>query len=241
MIGLGGAEFRLPVLVAVLGYAPHAAVPINLTVSFVTLLTAVATRWIAGAIPEVAPFLLEIASLTTGAVVFAYLGSGVLHRLSRQALSRTILVLLLGIGLLLIVEGLTGAITGPWVAGSTLARCMVGVGLGVGVGLVSSLLGVAGGELLIPIFVYAFGAPIKTAGMAGMLVSIPTVATGLWRYYRIGSLSLASVALLGLMALGSIIGAVGGAAMAPYAPAEGLKIGLGLILIWSAWRAFREA
>jgi hypothetical protein len=34
LIGLGGAEFRLPVLVAALRFAPRDAVPINLAASF---------------------------------------------------------------------------------------------------------------------------------------------------------------------------------------------------------------
>ncbi|MBM4073988.1 MAG: sulfite exporter TauE/SafE family protein, partial [Planctomycetes bacterium] len=37
LIGLGGAEFRLPVLVGLLGMTPKAAVPMNLVVSLVTL------------------------------------------------------------------------------------------------------------------------------------------------------------------------------------------------------------
>jgi uncharacterized membrane protein YfcA len=51
--------------------------------------------------------------------------------------------------------------------------------------LVSSLLGVAGGELIIPTLV--FGADIKTAGTASLLISLPTVAVGVLRHRRLGS------------------------------------------------------
>ena len=61
-------------------------------------------------------------------------------------------------------------------------RLVAGVLFGLAIGLVSSLLGVAGGELIIPTMVFAFGADIKTAGTASLLISLPTVAVGVLRY-----------------------------------------------------------
>jgi uncharacterized membrane protein YfcA len=53
-----------------------------------------------------------------------------------------------------------------------------GTVVGIGVGLVSSILGVAGGELLIPILIFLFEVDIKTAGSASIVISflivIPT-------------------------------------------------------------------
>ncbi len=40
LIGLGGAEFRLPALVGVLKFAPRQAVPVNLVSSFAVLAAA---------------------------------------------------------------------------------------------------------------------------------------------------------------------------------------------------------
>ena len=37
LIGLGGAEFRLPVLVGLLGHGARGAVPLNLAISLVTI------------------------------------------------------------------------------------------------------------------------------------------------------------------------------------------------------------
>ena len=112
--------------------------------------------------------------------------------------------------------------------------------LGLGIGLVSSLLGVAGGELIIPSFVFAFGAPIKVAGSLSLLVSIPTVLIGMARYARRGGYR-DRAALRGTvapMAVGSIIGAViGGLLVGLVSPAT-LKLVLGVILIGSAVRVF---
>jgi uncharacterized membrane protein YfcA len=44
LIGLGGGEFRLPVLVAILGFTPHAAVPMNVVVRLVALAASLVTR-----------------------------------------------------------------------------------------------------------------------------------------------------------------------------------------------------
>ena len=43
-IALGGAEFRLPVLVGTLGHAPRRAVPLNLAVSIVTIAASLVIR-----------------------------------------------------------------------------------------------------------------------------------------------------------------------------------------------------
>jgi uncharacterized protein len=37
LVGLGGGEFRLPVLMYVVGYSARTAVPLNLAVSLITL------------------------------------------------------------------------------------------------------------------------------------------------------------------------------------------------------------
>jgi uncharacterized membrane protein YfcA len=115
------------------------------------------------------------------------------------------------------------------------------VHFGLCVGLVSSLLGVAGGELIIPTLVFAFDACIKTAGMASLLISLPTVAVGVLRYGRLGSLAeRADLAqMVDPMGLGSVAGAVVGGLLVGTVPAAALKLVLGVILIVSAVRIFR--
>src|SRR6516225_7429632 len=44
LVGLGGGEFRLPVLMYVVGYPARTAVPLNLAVSLVTLTVALLVR-----------------------------------------------------------------------------------------------------------------------------------------------------------------------------------------------------
>ena len=56
LIGLGGAEFRLPVLAGPLGYSTRQAVPLNLSVSIVTILASLAIRSRSLSLAPVAPF-----------------------------------------------------------------------------------------------------------------------------------------------------------------------------------------
>lgn len=89
---------------------------------------------------------------------------------------------------------------------------------------------------------FAFGAPIKVAGSASLLVSLPTVAVGIVRYARRGAyrdrVALREAVLP--MAVGSVIGAVVGGLLVGLVAPEMLKLGLGIILIVSAVGVFRK-
>ena len=107
-------------------------------------------------------------------------------------------------------------------------------------GLVSSLLRVAGGELIIPTLVFAFGVDIKTAGTASLLISLPTVAVGVLRHRRLGSLADRAdlTRTVAPMGAGLVIGAVAGGFLVGVVAASVLKFVLGVILIVSAVRIF---
>jgi uncharacterized membrane protein YfcA len=242
LIGLGGAEFRLPVLAGPLKYPAHRAVPLNLAVSLVTLAVSLAIRSSTLSLDPLGPFLPEIFALIAGAVVTAFIGATLAGRLSRQQFERIILVLLVAIGSALIVESFL-----PHQAAGLLPDLLVwrvGAGLlfGLAIGLVSSLLGVAGGELIIPTLVFAFGADIKTAGTASLLISLPTVIVGLARYTNRGAFGdrRPLIETVIPMGAGSAIGAVIGGLLVGITPSALLKIGLGVILIISAIRTFQH-
>ena len=113
---------------------------------------------------------------------------------------------------------------------------------GLCIGLVSSLLGVAGGELIIPTLVFVFGEGIKTAGTASLLISLPTVAVGVLRHRRLGSFADRAdlTQTVAPMGVGSVAGAVVGGFLVGLIPAAALKLVLGVVLIVSAVRIFRR-
>jgi uncharacterized protein len=86
LIGLGGGEFRLPVLMYGIGFNARAAVPLNLLTSLVTLTFALAIRSGAVSLGAVVPYLPEMAGLLAGGMLSAFYGAQLVHRLSDRRL-----------------------------------------------------------------------------------------------------------------------------------------------------------
>ncbi len=243
LIGLGGAEFRLPLLLGLFALAAHQAVRVNLLVSLATVASAAIARSGLAPAPGLAGHLPEIAVLAAGSTAAAYFGAGLLARLDPAALTRLIAALLLGIALLLVVEVAAGSALHLGLAPGGTMRPALGAAAGAAIGLASSLLGVAGGELIIPTLVFGFGMDIKAAGNASLLVSLPTVAVGVLRFRAQGAYRdramLAGLALP--TALGSVAGTVLGASLLPFAPTGFLRLLLGGALAVSAAKLARGA
>lgn len=241
LIGLGGAEFRLPVLAGPLGYATRQAVPLNLAISVVTIVASLAIRSRSLDTGPIGDLRTAIVSLIVGAVIAATFGTTLFARLSDERLERLILGLLLVVGVALIAESFLPRETGRLLPDGVGVDIGAGVLFGLGIGLVSSLLGVAGGEVIIPTLLFAYGADIKIAGTASLLISLPTVAVGIVRYARRGAYTRQPLReTVGPMAVGSVIGAVIGGLLVGSIPAGILKFGLGIILIASAVRVFAQ-
>lgn len=237
LIGLGGGEFRIPVLLRRFGLAPGQVVPLNSLISLVTLVAAFGFRAGSLSLAPLGPHLADIAALTAGGLAAALAGAGLVARLSDHRLHQAIVVLLVAIGLLLIAEGLAGtAFRLDLLPDPDVPRAAAGIALGAAIGLVATLLGVAGGELLIPTLVFIHGMEVKPAGSASLAISIVIVAAALLRYARLGRLPprehAGGIALP--MGLGSVAGAALGAALAATAPADALKVALGLVLLAAA-------
>jgi len=239
LIGLGGGEFRLPVLIYGVGFDAKSAVPLNLMVSLVTLAFALMTRSHAAPLGAVLPHLPEVVGLASGGVASALYGVRLVRLLCNERLVRLIAGLLAVIGTLLLIEAAFHFQGGRVLPDGSALGFMVGAVFGLGIGLVSSVLGVAGGELLIPTLIFIFGADIRTAGSASIMISLAIVTVGLWCYWRAGGIpqghGVQRITLA--MSAGSILGAVAGALGAAFAPVVLLKVVLGSTLIAAAMKA----
>jgi uncharacterized protein len=236
LIGLGGGEFRLPVLIHAIGFDAKSAVPLNLMVSLVTLIFAMISRSGSVSLAAIIPYSPEVIGLAVGGVISAACGARIVSQLSDRRLVRIVGVLLIGIGALLLWEAVSPFRYASLLPASATIRLLTGLAIGMGIGLVSSVLGVAGGELLIPTLIFIFGANIRTAGSASILISLGIVLMGLWRYWRSNMIPQGRgiQRIIFAMSAGSIIGAtVGGLAVA-YAPVAFLKVSLGCVLIAAA-------
>jgi uncharacterized membrane protein YfcA len=242
LVGLGGAELRLPYLAGTLRLPLRTAIPVNLAVSLITLLAALPTRLYTLKTASLVPYLYESSALAIGAVLGAYAGVSGLRRLSPVTLTRAVFALLLALGLVMIAESIVSFAPLGLLPGTMVLKIISGLVSGFAIGAISGLLGVAGGEVIIPTLIVGFGAAIKVAGSLSQMVSIPTVLTGFVRHCRAGALNDRQTAtrLILPMGLGAIAGGIGGGLLASVAPSSFLKALLGVILIVSSIKVRRR-
>lgn len=239
LIGLGGAEFRLPILIGLFRFSALEAVILNKATSLVVVATALPFR--AGTVPfsEIAAHWPTVANLLVGSLAGAWVGAGWATRLSSAALYKVLAILLVMIAGVLLV-GHDVAASGAFLTGT--AQMLAGVLAGFGIGVVASLMGVAGGELLIPTLVLLFGADIKLAGSLSLAVSLPTMLVGFARYSRDQSFTVLARngRFVLVMAAGSILGAFIGGQLLGIVPSAILLPALAAILLVSAVKVWRH-
>lgn len=124
-------------------------------------------------------------NLLAGSLIGAWLGATWATRMRSVTLYRLLAALLV-----LIAAALAGSHFGDlgmlnlW----PLPRLVVGVVAGAAIGVVAALMGVAGGELLLPTIVLLYGLDLKVAGSLSLAVSLPTMLVAFARYSRDASL-----------------------------------------------------
>ena len=236
LIGLGGAEFRLPVLLGPFRFRPLDAVILNKAMSLVVVAAALLFRTRSVPAQQVLAHGPVVLNLLAGSLIGAWVGAGWATRLRSDAFYRIIAVLLFVIAALLLLGHESAARAGTIIP--TGAQYVVGVAAGFVIGVIAALLGVAGGEFIIPTLVLLFGLDVKLAGSLSLAISLPTMLTGFARYSRDRSFVVlkANGAFVLLMALGSICGAWCGGLLLGVVPADYLLPALALILVVSAIR-----
>lgn len=240
LIGLGGAEFRLPLLIGVFRFVGLEAVILNKATSLVVVATALPFRAQIVPFAEMAAHWPIIVNLLAGSLVGAYVGAAWATRLKSETLYRIIAALLVFIACVLLFAHDASAETALSLGGWSLVSA--GVIAGFIIGVVASLLGVAGGEFLIPTLVMLFGVDLKLAGSLSLAVSLPTMLVGFVRYSRDESFTVirnnASFALA--MASGSVVGTFIGGLLLGVVPSTVLLPALAAILLISAVKVWRH-
>ncbi|MFE3560470.1 sulfite exporter TauE/SafE family protein [Streptomyces sp. NPDC059193] len=240
MIGLGGAEFRLPLLIGLFGFAALSAVILNKAMSLVVVLVALPARMAAVAASEVAAHWPVAANLLAGSLLGAWAGASWAVRMRSATLYKVLAGLMVLMAAALVVTHTT---TLDSLALPLAAQVPIGVVAGFGIGVVAAIMGVAGGELLIPTIVLLFGLDIKTAGSMSLLVSLPTMLVAFARYSRDGSFAVlgANRRFAVVMVAGSITGAVLGGLLLGVFSDLVLIPALAAILLVSAVKLARHA
>ena len=223
MIGLGGAEFRLPLLLVVFGFAALQAVILNKAMSLVVVATALPARFFAVPPGDLADEWTVIVNLLAGSLLGAWIGATWAIRMRSATLYKVLAVLLV---LIAVVLAANHAGTVEEADLSSGAQVVAGVVAGLLIGIVAALMGVAGGELLIPTIVLLYGLDIKLAGSVSLAVSLPTMLVAFARYSRDSSfvvlkengrfaLTMAAGSVVGTVVGGALLGVVSEAVLVP--------------------------
>lgn len=239
LLGLGGAEFRLPLLIKTFRFRGLEAVILNKAVSLVVVATALPFRASAVPLMDVADMWTVIVNILAGSLLGAWVGAEWATRLKSATLYRVIAVLLVvTAGVLFSThDAVAGA---PAFDGPVFVMACFVVGFVIGV--IASLLGVAGGEFLIPALVLICGIDIKMAGSLSLALSLPTMLVGFARYSRDQSFSVLSQnrAFFLVMAAGSILGTFIGGLLLGVVPNAVLLPLLVALLLLSAIKVWRH-
>jgi uncharacterized membrane protein YfcA len=231
--GVGGGEFRIPALVALLRVPLKLAGGVNLVVGIFTVAVGVLRRWGQQSLTRddlVLAGVMGVVSLVGAAVgVFGR------DRLPVRPLRVVVCVYLIVVGLWMLFESLAHVehvIFEP----SGIVRWTMAALVAFAIAVVSGVLGVAGGEMRIPALLYLFGVPIIEAGTLSLMVSIPTVAAGAFTDRRLGGIPNAAVRVALFMGVASAVGVLIGAAFLLYADRDVIKGTLGVVLLLATVR-----
>jgi uncharacterized membrane protein YfcA len=106
----------------------------------------------------------------------------------------------------------------------------------VAAGLLGSLTGLGGGVVIVPLMVLAFGVDLRYAIGASLVAVIATSSGAAAAYIREGY---TNTRIAMLLAIATTIGAVAGTWVAKVCPPRTIAVIFGVVLVWSAYNAFR--
>lgn len=234
LIGLGDAEFRLPFLISMYRFGALEAVIINKAMSLVVVMAALPFRTTTVPLETLASYWPVILNLLGGSLLGAWFGASWATRLRSDTLYRVIAVLLVGMAVILMVGHTSEGNGQPLFHGP--AQIVAGLAAGFAIGVAASLLGVAGGELLIPTLIILFGVDVKLAGSLSLAVSLPTMIVGFGRYSQDATFTVLrkNGGFVLAMAVGSVVGSFIGAQLLGIIPSAILLPALAVILLASS-------
>jgi uncharacterized protein len=179
LFGVGGGALLVPGMVLFLGLAQHRAHATSLAAILVTAPAAMLGFALDGSVGYAAGL-----STAGGAIVGAYLGAAVMHRLPETWLRRifSVFLLVVAVRMAFPVETTPGA---EVIADDPLAIAAFAL-LGLAAGALSAVMGVGGGVLLVPAYVLLFGLTQHAAEGTSLLVIVPTALVGALRHTRHG-------------------------------------------------------
>ena len=228
LLGIGGCSIILPILIFVYGYSEPLAIG--------TTITAVIITAVSGAIAHIR--IRNVDHKTAGIVnvtgiIGAVLGSIILAWIMHQI---WILDIILGAAFIytsirMLYEGVLGrggpktsGAEGKIVPGSLTLKAIIGFGVGV----ITGIVGLGGGYMLMPLYIYALSSPVKIAVGTSLesFIGQAMVSSGFKLYQGI-----VDVVVAVCLGAGTALGAQLGARLVPKTPAWLIKALFGAVFL----------
>lgn len=226
LFGIGGGTVLVPGLILLLGLSQHHAHATSLAAIILTATAALVPFARGGSVAFAAGGV-----IAAGALLGAYLGAGLMRRVSARRLRQAFAVVALAVAVQLIAGG--DSESGGVAAPLDLLRLTGLAGLGLATGVLSALMGVGGGLIMVPGMVLLLGFSQHTAEGTSLLVIVPTALTGALRHSRSGFTHWRLSALIGV---GGMVGGVVGGRLALALAGAALQRLFGVFLVAVAVR-----
>lgn len=224
LLGIGGCSIILPVLIFVFNYPEPIAIGTTITAVIITAVTGAFTH----------ARMKNVDHQTSAIVnVFGGIGAALGSIILALIISKIwLLDLILGAAFIytalrMLYEGLrrravSGPSTGKSIPGSFAAKAL----LGFGVGLLAGLIGLGGGYLLVPSYIYFLHAPVKLAVGTSLesFIGLAVVSSG----FKLAQ-KLVDVVTAIVLGVGIAVGVQIGAKLVPRTPAWAIKALFGAI------------
>lgn len=231
LFGVGGGVILVPLLVLLFAVEQKRAQATSLVVVALAAVTGATTYSVGFSVVwEAVPFLIA------GGLIGTWAGSALVVRIATRWLQVGFALLLVGAAarLLFLSLGDVGSDIPDLGAGLIVAYLFAGLAMG----LLSSLLGVGGGIIVVPLLVTFFGFSQQLAQGTSLVVMVPIALLGAWRLTKTGFTQWGQGIRIGL---GASVGAIGGASVALVTSASVLQIGFAALLVFAASQLARRA
>ncbi len=228
LVGLGGGVVMVPMLVGLTKLRQQQAHGTSLVALVFTGLVGAATYWSRGLV-DVA----GAAMLAVPAVLTARLGARYAHALPEWKLRRAFGGFLVFVSILLLGK--------TWMPGGSvptegLALAVVLVPVGLLVGFLSGMMGVGGGNMMVPAMVLLASFPQVLAQGTSLLAMVPAGIVGAHAHWQLGNV--ARPLLPGIIP-GILVGTLAGSALAMRLPELALRLAFAAILIYTGVKFLR--
>jgi len=231
LFGLGGGVILVPLLVLLFAVEQRRAQATSLVVVAIAAVSGAISYSIgASVVWESVPFLIA------GGLFGVWIGSILVLKVAVRWLQIALALLMVVAAVRLVFESFDDS-------DSVVPELEIGIALGylaagLLMGLVSSMLGVGGGVVVVPMLVTLFGFSQQLAQGTSLVVIVPLALLGAWRLTKSGFTQWGQGLRIGLAAA---VGAVGGAAIALAIASQALQIGFAAVLVFAAVQLVRKA